>query len=232
MLSTDTEVLPLAHEGALNISEKLARVLVLYRERRQIAAKPTLSERALTSVESSLGVDIPHDLVALFASTRRGLDEVIALTEEARDAHDLPRNQLVIANADEPLRQWRARVTLGDGAVSRDAETEMFFCSKSGKREGEFLSVAEFARGWLNVQRAETEKERVRVDEALVAFRPAITADTKGSAQRYVRHRHFGDGRVIREVDGGRKLDVEFEHERILVLASFCEAVGSEHAAQ
>ena len=211
--------------------EELARVLVLYRDRHQLTAKPTLSGRALGSVEHLLEIDIPDDLVALFAATGRGLDHVVALTEEAREGYELPRHQLVVAKSDEPLRQWRAKLTVVDHEVDRAAQTPVFYCSTAGKRAGDDLTVAAFAREFLELRRPETESERARVDAAIGRFRPRVLVDAKQLSSRRVRHLHFGDGRVIREMEGGRKLEVEFDQERVLVLATFCADLAAEEAS-
>lgn len=221
----------MATERLLEIPESLARALILFRERHHVGGKPVLACRVLQSVEHFLGVEIPDDLVAVFAATRRGLDEVVELTEEARDSRQLPGDQLVLARGEETRSHWRARISMAAGAVDRGAATEVFLWSESGDRADEVLSVAEFVREHFELQRPETTKERIRVDVAFAVFRPAVALDEKPKPQRRVRHPHFGDGRVIRELDGGKKLEIDFDRERIVVMATFCDEVQSGEAA-
>ena len=225
-----SEVLDMANERALRISDELARVLVLYRERMRVPMRPVVSGRALDYVERAVGLDIPDDIIAVFAASGRDLLQIARLTEEAREEHDLPANQLVIADGEDARCQWRAQVEVSKGLVTRTARTEVFYCSVFGKRLRDSVSVAEFERRYLKIYEAGTALEDIGFDAALASFRPGVLKEPT-SPRRRVHHRQFGIGTVLCELESGRKLEVRFGTERVILMASFCEDLSAHRVA-
>lgn len=206
------------NERALRIPGELARVLVAYREQMRIPTRPVVSGRVLDYVERATGLYLPDDLVAVFAATGFDLQQIARLTAEACDEHDVPENQLVVAEGDDARCRWRAQVRVAKGRVPRLARTEIFYCSKFGKRLGDSLSVAEFARKYLKVQPTDFEIAPLGFEAAMATFRPGVLRE-RTTPRRHVRHRKLGQA------------GVRFGQERAPSVASFSGTVDVQKVA-
>lgn len=220
----------MASERALHIPDELSRILVLYRERTRALMRPVVAGGVLDYVERAVGLDLPDDIVAFFAATSRDLHQIARLTEASREEGDVPSNHIVIAEGDDSLCEWRAELVVTDGRVRRRAPTEVSYYSVFGERLSEALSVTEFARRHLKILPHDADAEQIPFEVALANFRPGVVRE-ETTRRRQVRHPRFGVGTVLRELERGKKIEVRFGRERVLLMATFCEELDDQKVA-
>lgn len=210
----------------IHIADSLARALVRARLRAGIDAKPAISERVLEDVEQLLETELPDDIVAVFAATGRDLYQIVRLTDSAREDESRAPGELVLERSGKPARWWRARLPRVEGRVCRSGETRVASTSTLVSRLEEPGALERFVLA--GVHSPETPREAHRIDVELLGFGVSVIADT--TPKRRVSHPEFGEGLVLRELDGAKKLEVRFGRVSVRVMASFCRDVFEQGA--
>jgi hypothetical protein len=207
--------------GPLAIAPALARALARLRAAAGVTAAPELAIEELRNVELAVGVRFEDDLLAVFAAAAPPLSTV---------------HQLALANVvalTGALREHRAR---GDLVGVGRADPTTFLCVdlRSGRsptgttellvHDGESgrqhpLSLA----AWIDERAAGCP-----ATDAPFAPRvaPAMTESYNAASARRVRHRVFGEGRVLSEHGDGptRKVKADFPRAGLKLLqARFLE---------
>lgn len=213
--------------GFLTLRPAVASILAELRLLERVDTAPELEVEAVRDVERGIGLTVPDEVLAIFAS-------FVPRLSESR-GFELGR---VVAHTGV-LRALGARGDLV--AVGRERGSERFFCLEKGHttaetgllvfeaetREGTRKPLLDFLREELaDLRRALPEAPRV--DPSLGAtFKPRLVRRLpEGSAGIRVRHKTFGEGFVLRELGTGpgRKVQVDFPGKGLKLLqASFLE---------
>lgn len=215
----------------LELSASLKRRLVHLRHLTGAEQAPELKEAEVMLAQQVLGRSLGDAFLALLANH-----------DKALEAYDLDVQRL-------PARTKEAHVAglpFGFVALGRDPEsdaivgatplgTQVIVLAGGPEQEARQLPV----EAWLDELIAE-EIEKLRDDETdekarvyktvtakdVESFAPALTRPTRGE-RRHVKHAKFGVGEVLRELEGGSKLEIRFEGGTKTLMARFVrELIG------
>jgi hypothetical protein len=208
--------------GALAIAPGLARALARLRAAAGVTGAPELAIDELRNVELAVGVRFEDDLLAVFAAAapplstvhQMALARVVALTGALRE-HRVRGDLVGVGRADSTTFLC---VDLRSGR-SPSGTTELVLHDVESGRPHAILSLA----AWIE-ERAAGCPDTDAPFAPRVA--PAMTESYNAASARRVRHRVFGEGRVLSEHGDGptRKVKADFPRAGLKLLqARFLE---------
>jgi hypothetical protein len=204
--------------GPLSVGEDLAAVLARLRLAEGVSEKPELDVDAVRDVERGLGWRLPEDVLAVFAARVRRVET---------------DHEMALAKVVGHTGRVRAAGATGDIIGVGKTGPRRWLCVRKGAQPAEGTELLVFDADeetltgttplvdWL-AEKAPEGAEGAPFEPVLVRKLPA------GSPGQRVRHKTFGDGKVLKEVGSGpnRKVQVDFPGRGLKLLqARFLEFV-------
>ena len=215
----------------LELSASLKRRLVHLRHLTGVEQAPELKEADVLLAQQVLGRPLGDAFIAILATHDKALEgydlDLQRLPGFTKEAHVAGLPFGFVALGREPGSEAIVGATpLG---------TQVIVMATDPEGETRHLPV----EAWLDELIAE-EIEKLRDDESdekarvyktvtdadVEAFAPALMRPTRGE-RRHVKHAKFGVGEVLRELEGGAKLEIRFESGTKTLMARFVrELIG------
>ncbi|HJL00647.1 MAG TPA: hypothetical protein RMH85_19490 [Polyangiaceae bacterium LLY-WYZ-15_(1-7)] len=203
----------MATARTLELTDPIKRRLLHLRYVSGTKTDPTLDAALVEDVEKTLGLKLGDNLLALLANgdvALEGFDvrlqNVVSLTKELH-ASGGPRGMVGLGR--DPGGDVLVAAPLGGKGVA-------FFDTRDRSIDAVPLEawLDELVGTQLEQLREDESDDKARAfksvhDEDLGGFRPALVVDE--TPAKRVSHPKFGGGAILRELDGGAKLEVRFD---------------------
>lgn len=202
-------------ERVLRISEALGREIQAIRSALGLVGATELSIERVEYHEALLGATLSDSILAIFVGLERDLEEIRALTEEARERESLPSRYLAIDHGEARSGYWCVpRCPMNEkGPLLRYSRARGLECG---------LPLTLFLRS-LYVEQASPLANARR---ASGRFEATLFGAPK-RIRRRIFHHQFGYGEVRRVIDGPRRaLEIDFDESGIRrVLEEYIESL-------
>ena len=222
---------PMETARTLELSTSLKRRLVHLRHLTGAEQAPELNEAEVMLAQQVLGRTLGDAFLALLANHDKALEaydlDVQHLPGRTKEAHmaGLPFGFVALGREPEsdaivgatPLGTQVMVLATDPGGETRQLPVEAW--------------LDELIADEIEKLRDDESDEKARVyktitDADVEAFVPALMRPTRGE-RRHVKHSKFGVGEVLREIEGGAKLEIRFESGTKTLMARFVrELIG------
>ena len=206
------------------ISDLLHRALAAAKDRHAVDG-PCMQLQLVKDIESAIGCEVPHGVLAIYATLGRPLGDVLALTDEVLEFYEMSESVNAPRSFDyvafDAWGDWPRYYACWKRGDPRSSEKAIVWDLKTASvfdKAFDAQTMEAYFRGTFGVTPDQTES---LPKDALDAWIPQMASvpviRSRAQRPRTVWHRKFGDGTVLEEPEPG-KIKVDFGEHGVRVL--------------